>query len=1076
MLSPTKDYYRLVLRRPMTYGTASLSAQSQVSTIDSRSIPWTGRTKVRQCFIDLKLVAIATLLVIFLLSSAGFSVALDPSHRISQYGHTAWRLQDGYFGSQPYSIAQTKDGFIWVGTQDGLFRFDGVQFVRWSFPSGEELPSSWINTLLGARDGSLWIGTDAGLARMVNNHLTIYLKGEYLAIQSLLEDREGRIWIARHGSGEKIDPFCQVLDTGIRCHGKEVKLDQLAAGPMLQDTSGNLWIGTDTTLVRWRDGESQVYQPKALVSNGGQAGVTSLAAAPDGSLWVGMAVSGRGGGLQRVVNGTLKPFVAPGLNGEKVIVRDLMLDRENTVWVGTTEGVYKIRGAEVDHFGTADGLSSDALHKLFEDQEGNLWLVTTHGVDMFRDLRMKSISIPNGRGEDEVQSILALRNGRILVGASRLLVLEREGISSELGRSLQGHMVTSLLEDHAGRLWVGMDDTLSVYEGGRFRPIPRRDGRPVGMVTGITEDSENNIWIESVGPPRTLMRIRNLAVEQEFPSPEMPMARNLVADPKGGIWLGLANGDLALYRSSKLTTFSFGAHPRALVQAIAAGADGSILGATPFGVVGWRNGNRQILTMRNGLPCNGVYALIPDNDGNQWLYTQCGLVEVPKDEMSQWWKYPETRLKLRVFDALDGVRPSYGNFSNSARTPDGRLWFANGSGLQVIDPAHIAGNTTAPPVYVNSILADRKSYSAQESLKLPALTRGLEIDYTAPGFAVPERVLFRYMLEGHDASWQEAGTRRQAFYNDLPPRKYRFRVIACNSDGVWNEVGASIDFSILPAWYQTLWFHLCCVVAFLLLVWAAYLLRVRQLEARFSAGLEARVEERTRIARDLHDTLLQSFQGAVFQFQAARKLLLRNSDNAMQVVDEAIKAAREGIAEGRAAIHDLRPEQAAQRDLPTLLNAAGRELENTQEPNTNRPSFRVTVEGKEQSLALLVQDEIYRIAREVIRNAFHHAAASLIEVEIRYDADQLRVRIRDDGNGIDPKILKAGGQPGHWGIPGMRERAQRIESKLEFWSEKGRGTEVELTIRGAVAYETRRNDHRFRLFRRADREERPRQS
>jgi signal transduction histidine kinase len=264
---------------------------------------------------------------------------------------------------------------------------------------------------------------------------------------------------------------------------------------------------------------------------------------------------------------------------------------------------------------------------------------------------------------------------------------------------------------------------------------------------------------------------------------------------------------------------------------------------------------------------------------------------------------------------------------------------------------------------------------------------------------------------------------------------------------------------------------------FLVSLWLLYQFRIRQLQRELNAGVEARVQERTRIARDLHDTLLQSFQGATFQFQAARRLFLRNADNVSQVMDEAIQAAEEGITEGRAAIRDLRPEPAAQRDLPTLLNAAGRELEDTQELNTNRPSFRVTVEGKERSLALLVQDEIYRIARELIRNAFHHAAASLIEVEIRYDEDQLRIRIRDDGKGIDPKILKAGGQPGHWGIPGMRERAQRIGSQLKFWSETGGGTEVELTVPGAVAYETHRNGHRFRLFRRAGSEEQgPRQS
>jgi signal transduction histidine kinase len=288
---------------------------------------------------------------------------------------------------------------------------------------------------------------------------------------------------------------------------------------------------------------------------------------------------------------------------------------------------------------------------------------------------------------------------------------------------------------------------------------------------------------------------------------------------------------------------------------------------------------------------------------------------------------------------------------------------------------------------------------------------------------------------------------------------------------VWNEAGAALEFSVLPAYYQTTWFRFLCVAAFLGLLWAFYQLRLHQMRRQFAFGLEARVGERLRIARELHDTLLQSFQGAAFQFQAARKLLLRNADNAMVVVDEAIHAAEEGIAEGRAAIRDLRPEPAAQRSLSELLDAAGRELATTHELNGQAPRYRVLVEGKPQDISPMFQDEVYRITREVIRNAFAHAAASRIEVEIRYDEDQLRLRVRDDGKGIDPKVLEAGGQSGHFGIPGMRERAQRIGAHLDFWSEMGAGAEVQLTVPASIAYQKRRNGHRFRLLRRAGRDE-----
>ncbi|MGA7521102.1 MAG: two-component regulator propeller domain-containing protein [Acidobacteriaceae bacterium] len=989
-----------------------------------------------------------SVVVCFLLSLLAIcpARALDPTSHISQYGHTAWRVQDGYFGSQPYAIAQTKDGYIWVGTRDGLFRFDGVKFVRWSSLFGEKLPSSFVISLLGARDGSLWIGTDAGLDHWVNNHLIVYPKGEGWYVVSILEDREGRIWIDRARSGDRTHPLCQVLATEIRCYGHKDGLDTFGSGPLLQDASGNLWVGGNTTLVRWREGKFQVYRPKGLISNAGQGGVEGLAAAPDGSLWVGMMLRGRGAGLQRMADGVLKPFVAPGLNGETLIVQCMTLDRENSLWVGTTEGIYRIRGAEVDHFGDADGLSSNAVYQIFEDREGNLWVLTSQGVDMFRDLRVKSISIFDGRSEGQVQSILATRDGRVLVGTSRLQVLGTDGVSSELGRALKGNMVTSLLEDHAGHLWVGMDNTLWVDEGGGFRPISRPDGSPVGMVTGIAEDSENNIWIESLGPPGELMRIRDLAVQQEFPAPEMPLARKLVADPQGGIWLGLVSGDLARYRSGQLTTFAFGSHPRSRVGAMEAGSDGSILGATDFGVIGWRDGKRQILTARNGLPCDSVNALIEDNERDQWVYVQCGLVEIPKSEMSQWWEHPEARLKLRVFDALDGVRPGFGNFNNSARAPDGRLWFANGSVVQVVDPAQIAGNAVPPPVYVGAVIADRRSYPIQGAIRLPALTRDLEIDYTALSYAVPQKVLFRYMLEGRDTAWQDAGTRREAFYTNLGPRHYRFRVIACNEDGVWNNVGAVVEFAIAPAWFQTWWFFALCAGAALLVLWVLYRMRVRQVANTMSARFDDRLAERTRIARDFHDTLLQTIQGSKLVADSA----LKQSPDAVRMqraMEQLSVWLGRATEEGRAALNSLRTSTTETNDL---AEAFRRSIEECRIHSYMEASFSVV--GAVHEMHPIVRDEVYRIGYEAIHNACVHSQAARLQVELTY-AEDLMLRVRDNGIGIDPGIV-GGGKEGHFGLQGMRERAGRIMSKLTVETSRPSGTEIKLIVPGSIIYRT----------------------
>jgi PAS domain S-box-containing protein len=311
----------------------------------------------------------------------------------------------------------------------------------------------------------------------------------------------------------------------------------------------------------------------------------------------------------------------------------------------------------------------------------------------------------------------------------------------------------------------------------------------------------------------------------------MPYAASLTADPEGGIWLGLENGDLARYQNGRLTTNNFDlGQSDSRVRQVEVRPDGTVLGATPVGVIGWHDGKKQILGSRNGLPCDFIYSLISDKTGTLWLYTQCGLVAVAPDDLQRWWDHPETTVKVRTFDGFDGAHPAIVfNQPSASLSPDGRLWFANETVLQMVDPAHVVGNSVPPPVHIEEVTADRKRYQPVEGLGLPPSTRDLEIDYTALSFVVPQKVHFQYKLEGYDRDWKDAGTRREAFYTQLGPGKYRFRVIACNNSGVWNEAGATLDFAIAPAYWQTNWFRAMCVVAFLALVYGAYRFRVRQL-------------------------------------------------------------------------------------------------------------------------------------------------------------------------------------------------------------------------------------------------------
>jgi signal transduction histidine kinase len=508
--------------------------------------------------------------------------------------------------------------------------------------------------------------------------------------------------------------------------------------------------------------------------------------------------------------------------------------------------------------------------------------------------------------------------------------------------------------------------------------------------------------------------------------------------------LGLVQGDLARYRDGKIETFTFGDHPHARVIAITAASDGSILGATDFGVIEWKNGKQQILTIRNGLPCNSVTDLIFDNADNLWLYSHCGLIEIPKEQVQLWWEHPESQLKMKVFDTLDGMQPGLGHFNTSARTPDGRLWFANGNVLQEIDPAHIPANTLAPPVDISALVADRKAYKLEPETRLPALTRDLEIDYAALSYVAPQKVRFRYKLEGKDHEWQEPGSRRQAFYNDLRPGRYRFHVVACNNDGVWNDAGATLNFTVAPAWFQTFWFRFLLVAAALLIIWGIYRFRVRQIARAMSARFDERLAERTRMVRELHDTFLQTIQGSKLVADDALEHA-GDSVRTRHALEQLSQFLSQATQEGRAALHSLRASTTETNDLAAAFRRA---LEDCRRGMFMETGLSVT--GEVREMHPVVRDEVYRIGYEAIHNACVHSAGSRVNVALAYGQD-LSLEIYDNGVGIDSAITETG-RNGHFGLQGMRERAARIGARLTMVSSSNSGTEVKLIVPGSVVF------------------------
>lgn len=988
-----------------------------------------------------------TVCVLLLLISATPSRAVDPGKRISQYAHTAWRIQDGIFTGSPNAITQTSDGYLWIGTQSGLMRFDGIRFVPWNPPEGKRwLGAKSVFSLLSGSDGSLWIGTGANLARLIDGDLINYgdARGR---INAIVEDRNGTIWFTRSRVADASGPLCQVVDTKLKCYGKAEGIAAPYAGPLAADSAGNLWLGSSGVLTRLSVGSSDNYTPPALKSSEGLSGIQALAATPDGSLWIGMNNPGSGLGLQQMVRGVWKPFLTSELNSSTLDVSALFLDRENTLWIGTdSHGIYRLHDGQIDRFDGADGLSGDTVTSFYEDREGNLWVATTAGIDCFRNTRVISFSTREGLSQNQVYSVLAAQDGTIWIGNGALDSLRAGKVSTlDASNGLPGKQVTSMLEDQSGRLWVGIDNGLWVYEAGRFTPIRGRDGAPVGTILAMTEDRNNNVWAETIGSPGRLIRVQDFAVQEEFPASQIPTAYSLAADPQDGIWLGLANGDLARYRQGKLENFPFKRDQNASVRQVVVMSDGSVLGATPSGIIGWHNGTLRTLTVRNGLPCDVIFALVSDAQGALWLYTECGLLQIETAQLQAWWQHQDTKVAVRLFDVFDGTQSAATPFQPAAyRGPDGRLWFANESVMQMIDPSRLAGNALPPPVHVERIVADRESYSPRRSLALPARTRDLEIDFTALSFVVPQKVRFRYKLEGHDEDWQEAGTRRQAFYNDLRPGNYRFRVIASNNDGIWNDAGATQDFSIAPAWYQTNWFRLLSVIAGLLLVFVFYRFRVRRIARNISARFDERLAERTRLARELHDTLLQTIQGSKM---VADDALEQSSDpvRLRRALEQLSVWLGEATQEGRDKLNSLRTSTTEKNDLAGALRRAAATCRFRESAAATFAVF-----GDSRDMHPIVRDEIYHIGYEAIRNAHLHSKASRLEVELRY-AHDLSVRVKDNGVGIDPLVVTEG-KDGHFGLKGMRERAARIGANLTIVSSANSGTEIKVVVPGGIVF------------------------
>jgi signal transduction histidine kinase/ligand-binding sensor domain-containing protein len=770
-----------------------------------------------------------------------------------------------------------------------------------------------------------------------------------------------------------------------------------------------------------------------------------------------LLISTRGGIIQ-LVDGKAEAYRLPG-TGRPFEANKLLRDRSGGLWIGTMDrGLLHVHEGRTDVFARTDGLSGDHVEAIFEDREGNIWVATVDGLDRFRDFAVPTISVKQGLSNNVVWSALAAADGAVWLGTHDGLNRWKDGPITIYGKrsgGLPDDSVESLYQDYRGRIWISASSGVAYFENGRLVPVGGMLGGPVYSITG---DQAGNLWISN-SDQGLLHSVEGNVVEQ-IPWGRLGQngaALSLLTDPvQGGLWLGFGRGGGVAYfkdgqiRASYASADGLG---EGRVEYLRLDQDGALWAATEGGLSRVKDGRVATLTSKNRLPCDRVHWMVEDDEHSFWLYMACGLVRITRPELEAWVADPKHAVQTTVFDSSDGVRSQLVTASYSpavAKSADGKLWFLPFDGVSVIDPRHLPFNRLPPPVHIEQILADRKTYDTTSNPRLPPLVRDLEIDYTALSLVAPEKNRFKYRLEGHDTDWQDVGNRRQALYNDLPPRHYRFRVMASNNSGVWNEAGDSLDFSIDPAYYQTGWFRASCVAAFLALLATLYRLRLRYLKQQFNIRLEARVGERTRIARDLHDTLLQSFQGTLLHFQAVTYMLLDRPE-VQKKLEGCLEKARAAIAEGRDAVQGMRSSTVVANDLARAIATFG-EGHAADEAEQNCPEFRVAVEGKSRDLPPLVRDEVYRFACETIRNAFRHAQAKRIDVELRYEVRQFRMRVADNGKGIDPAVLSAGGRAGHHGLPGLKERAELAGGKLSVWSQLNSGTEIELAIPAHLAY------------------------
>ena len=1020
-----------------------------------------------------------------------------------KFGHLT--TKDGLAQDNVVAILQDRQGFMWFGTGEGLNRYDGNSFVVYKNDPKDpgSLNHNFIRTLFEDDHGYLWVAAYPGINRFDprTERSTRYLhdpndpksfSGDSVA--SITADSRGHLWFATLDSG--LDRFDPATETFTNYRNDSAGHFVGWVRRVIEDKRGEIWFVGDRGLFHVNLQTGQVTVPAPIVTG---LFAYDMYEDSDDNFWL-LASSPIVGLIK--YNRHTKRFTEYPLGAGATLLDGstlLVPDEPNGFWVASSLGLSFFdrrteRFARLFQHARTDpnSLSDNSVMSIYRDRSGLLWVGTANGGVNILDLRQRQFSHYTHRPDEpaslspgKVSALHEDANGVLWVGSfpRALDRVDRKNGSithyvpgADSRNSLsKGTELSSILKDARGDLWIGgLGAGLDRFDErtGRFKHYGHNPRDPGGLMTNevicVYEDPRGGLWAGQFGGVSHLDPVTERFTNYRLgptPSEDLPFSVSAIhRDRSGTLWFGTWGGILSRFDDKKKTFVHYTpstTDPQKLqggsIGAIHEDKAGALWLASGMGLYRFNPQNEAVTryTEADGLPSNDLMGILEDAGGRLWISSKKGISRFD----------PQTE-RFRNYDVSDGLRSN--DFSRSCyqRGRAGEMFFCGNGGVTAFFPEDVGDNSFVPPVVLTSfkisnnpvpIGADSvltKAIPYADSLRLSYRQNFISFEFAALSYANSHKNRYRYRLEGAALDWNEVdSTQRLVMYTNLDHGRYVFRVQGSNSDGVWNEAGVSLPIVITPPWYKTNLFRAGAAALLLALLWAAYQYRIRQVQHAFEATLEARVGERTRIARELHDTLLQAFHGLLLRFQTASYLLPDRPTEAKEKLDGAIAYAAKAITEGRDAVQGLRASTVERNDLPVAIRTVGDELATDASANPP-PAFRVGVEGQPRDLHPILRDEIYKIAAEALRNAFRHAQAGLVEVEIRYDDDEFRLRVRDDGKGIDSEVLAAQGIEGHYGLRGMPERAALIGGSLTVWSEVGSGTEVELRLPAGTVYAT----------------------